>query len=433
MGGNYRYEVDGKLVSGNSLKFKTENARNRFKSDVKEMLFALNDSFLSTYSKLLWPHLDEYISTLLIFGGSTEHIFDLTITDEDFSYYKESFSDLDIYIPQAGERGSLLTNFLDQNKGSMLGSKFKIIGTKLHDSDKTANTRGTNTIFQYVDGKGNPYIQFDFMPQPIPVEGEDEKTSIGLKSWVRLSHSSHWRDVQQGVKGVFHKYLLQSLVSVRSKVSAGSRIVTPSSTPEKMKFVKNPEADLHMQSLAVDRGLGTTRLTRQDDYEGQPIYKITNPEDKQYVTDAEKIFESAFGFLPEGDELEKMRSFIGILDIMREKILPNPEGRIFCGEVLVSFIDKLIGLHGQEISTYSEAKDIKPKAAAIAVLRTFGFDDVLNQVLPPEKIENMIKAYYDKFKNKMAARGSLVSDEEELAAVELEENLRKVVRGLLRA
>ena len=45
----------------------------------------------------------------------------------------------------------------------------------------------------------------------------------------------------------------------------------------------------------------------------------------------------------------------------------------------------------------------------------------------------MIKAYYDKFKNKMAARGSLVSDEEELAAVELEENLRKVVRGLLRA
>lgn len=431
MGGNYRYEVDGKLVSGNSLKFKTENARNRFKSDVKEMLFALNDGFLSTYSKLLWPHLDEYVSTLLIFGGSTEHIFDSTISDEDFSYYKESFSDLDIYIPQAGERGSLLTNFLDQNKGSMLGSKFKIIGTKLHDSDETANTRGTNTIFQYVDGKRNPYIQFDFMPQPIPVEEEDEKTATGLKSWVRLSHSSHWRDVQQGVKGVFHKYLLQSLISTRSKVPG--RIVTPSSTPEKMKFVKNPEADLHMQSLAVDRGLGITRLTRQDDYEGQPIYKITNPKDKQYVTDAEKIFESAFGFLPEDDDLEKMRSFIGILDIMREKLLPSPEGRIFCGNALVSFVYKLIGLQGQEISTYSESKDIKPKAAAIAAIRTFGFDDVLNQVLPPEKIEKMIQIYYDKFKNKMAARGSLVSDEEDLAPIELEENLRKVVRGLLRA
>jgi hypothetical protein len=432
MGGNYRYDLDGKLISGNSLKFKSENARNRFIADIKEMLSALNDGFSSMFGKLLWPELESYFSDLLIFGGSTEHIVDPSISDEDFSFYKETFSDLDIYIPQAGERGSSLIKFLDQNKGSMLGSKFKIIGTKIQPNENVANDRGTNTIFQYVDGKGNPYIQFDFMPQPIPVQGEDEKTSKALKSWVKLSHSSNWRDVQQSVKGVFHKYLLQSLVSIRSRVSG--HIATPASTKEKLRLVKEPGPDLHMQSLAVDKGLGTTRLTKQDyEHEGQPVYKVTQPSEKKYVTDAEKIFEAAFGFSAEPEDLEKMRSFLGLLDIMRENLLPDPEGRKFCGKVLKSFLYKLIGDHGQEISTYSEAKDIKPKAAAVAAIRSFGFDDVLNEVLPPEEIEAMLEKYYKRFKLKMADRGSLASDDEELAPVELEEGLRRLIRGILNA
>ena len=432
MGGNYRYELDGKLISGNSLKFKSENARSRFTADVKEMLSALNDGFSSMFGKLLWPELESYVGDLLIFGGSTEHIFDPSISDEEFSFYKETFSDLDIYIPKAGERGFLLMNFLDQNKGSMIGSKFKIIGTKVHPNEKLANDRGTNTIFQYLDGKGNPYIQFDFMPQTIPVEEEDEKSSSILKTWVKLSHSSNWRDVQQAVKGVFHKYLLQSLVAVRSRVTG--HIATPTSTPQKMRFVKDPGPDLHMQSFAVDKGLGTTRLTKQDyEHEGQPVYKVTQPGEKKYTTDAEKIFEAAFGFEPEPGDLEKLRSFIGLLEIMKERLLPNPEGRKFCGRVLKSFFYKLVGEQGQEISTYSEAKDIKPKAAAIAAVRAFGFDEVLNEVLPPEKIEETLQAYYDRFKNKMAVRGSLVSDEEDLAPVELEEGLRRLIRGIFNA
>lgn len=432
MGGNFRYEVDGKLVSGNSLKFKSENARNKFTSDVKDMLRSLNEGFKSTYDKALWPDLEGYFSDLLIFGGSTEHIFDTSISDEEFSYYKETFSDLDIYIPKAGARGFSLMNFLDQNKGSMIGSKFKIIGTKVHPNESLANDRGTNAILQYMDGKGNPYIQFDFMPQPIPVEEEDEKTSSELRSWVKLSHSSNWRDVQQAVKGVFHKYLLQSLVSIRSRVSG--HIATPASTPEKMRFVKDPGPDLHMQSFAVDKGLGTTRLTKQDyEHEGQPVYKVTQPGEKKYVTDAEKIFEAAFGFEPGPGDLERLRSFVGLLEIMKERLLPDPEGRNFCGRVLKSFFYKLVGEHGQEISTYSEVKDIKPKAAAIAAIRAFGFDDVLNEVLPPEKIEEVLQSYYERFKKKMSARGSLVSDDEDLAPVELEEGLRKLIRGMLNA
>ena len=61
-------------------------------------------------------------------------------------------------------------------------------------------------------------------------------------------------------------------------------------------------------------------------------YHVHGAVEKKYVTDAEKIFEAAFGFMPEDDDLEKMRSFIGLLDIMREKVLPTPEGRKFCGD-----------------------------------------------------------------------------------------------------
>jgi hypothetical protein len=45
----------------------------------------------------------------------------------------------------------------------------------------------------------------------------------------------------------------------------------------------------------------------------------------------------------------------------------------------------------------------------------------------------MLEKYYERFKQKMADRGSLVSDDEDLAPVELEESLRRLIRGMLNA
>lgn len=436
MGGNFRCEIDGKLISGRTLGVSQLGARAAFTSEVKSMLSALNDLFAREHGISLWPDLSVNVDELLIFGGSTEHVFDPEISDEEFGKYKGSFSDIDIYIPQAQGRGFKLMQTIDKNQGVMLGSKFKIICTKLHPNESLANSRGTNSIFQYIDGKGDPYVQFDFMPQPIPVEGEDEAVASSLKRWVRLSHSSNWRDVQQNVKGVFHKYLMQSLVSVSSRLGKGF-IATPKSPispPEKVKLAAGYESDLYTSSFSVEKGLGVSRLTPQDaEYQGEPLYKLTDPEKKKYVTDVEKIFEAAFGFLPEDEDLEKMRSFYGLLEIMREKLLPTPEGRKRCGSVLRSFIFKLIGDSGQEISTFSAAKDIKPKAAAVALIRTAGFDELLNEVMPQDEIEELIEKYYTRFQEKMSKRGSLVSDEEDLAPVELEENVRRFVRLVLNA
>lgn len=448
MGGNYRCEIDGKLISGRTLKVSRASARAGFTEDVKAMLRGLNDIFEKDNGMLLWPNLSDNISELLIFGGSTEHVFDSSISDEEFNQHKGSFSDIDIYVPQASSRGSKLMHTISKNSGQMIpGSKFKIMCTKIHSDEGTADSRGTNSIFQYLDGRGDPYVQFDFMPQPIPVEGEDEQTSAALKRWVKLSHSSNWRDVQTAVKGVFHKYLLQSLVSVSSRMSTGviATEKSPVYPPEKVRIVKDYKPDLHMQSFSVEKALGKTRLTRQTyidpqtgeeveaEYDNQPLYKLTQPEKKKYSTDVEEIFESAFGFSPDSEDLEKIRSFVGILEIMRDKLLPTDQGKKFCGSVLRSFIYKLIGDKAQEISTYSVLKDQQPKAAAIATIRTMGFDNLLNEVMPPEEMREVIEAYYEKFKEKMTNRGSLVSDEEELAPVELEENVRRFVRFVLNA
>jgi hypothetical protein len=54
-------------------------------------------------------------------------------------------------------------------------------------------------------------------------------------------------------------------------------------------------------------------------------------------------------------------------------------------------------------------------------------------VLPADVIEAMLEKYYERFKQKMADRGSLVSDDEDLAPVELEESLRRLIRGMLNA
>jgi hypothetical protein len=93
----------------------------------------------------------------------------------------------------------------------------------------------------------------------------------------------------------------------------------------------------------------------------------------------------------------------------------------------------LIGDAGQEISTYSIVKDQQPKAAAIATIRTMGFDDLLNEAMPQEELEGIIEKYYERFVDKMSKRGSLVSDEEDLAPVELEENVRRFVRFIINA
>jgi hypothetical protein len=445
MGGNYRCEIDGKKVSGRSLKVSRPSARSGFTQDVKMMLSGLNDMFTAENGVPLWPDLEGNINDLLIFGGSTEHVFDPNISEEEFNKYKDSFSDIDIYIPQAGSRGFLLMNMIDKNAGRIIGnSKFKIVCTKIQNEDN-ANTRGTNSLFQYLDGKGEPLVQFDFMPQPIPVGDEDEKVSSSLKRWVKMSHSSNWRDVQSRVKGVFHKYLLQSLVSVSSRLPGV--IATPKSPvypPEKVKPAKRYEPDLHMRSFSVEKALGTARLTRQKyvdpasgqeveaEYQGQPLYKLTDPKEKKYTTDVEEIFKSAFGFEPEGDDLEKMRSFIGLLEIMREKLLPTPEGRKICESVIRLFIFKLFGDAGQEISTYSRANDQKPKDAAINAIRASGFDELLNQAMPD--LDSLIEKYYERFAKKMEARGSLVKDdEEELAPIELEESVRRFVRFVVNA
>ena len=58
---------------------------------------------------------------------------------------------------------------------------------------------------------------------------------------------------------------------------------------------------------------------------------------------------------------------------------------------------------------------------------------MLNEVLPADVIEAMLEKYYERFKQKMADRGSLVSDDEDLAPVELEESLRRLIRGMLNA
>ena len=448
MGGNFRCEIDGKLISGRTLKVSRASSRAVFTEDVKSMLMGLNDIFEKDNGILLWPDLSGNIDELLIFGGSTEHVFDASITDEDFNRYKGSFSDIDIYVPQAGSRGSKLMRTIEKSAGQMIpGSKFKIICTKMHSEDGTADSRGTNSIFQYMDGKGEPYVQFDFMPQPIPVEGEDEQTADALKRWVKLSHSSNWRDVQAAVKGVFHKYLLQSLVSVASRMSTGviATAKSPVYPPEKVKVAKGYQSDLYMKSFSVEKALGQTRLTRQKytdpqtgeeveaEYEDQPLYKLTEPEKKKYSTDVAEIFMAAFGFEPESEDLEKMRSFVGLLEIMRENLLTSDQGRKFCGSVLKSFIYKLIGDAGQEISTYSIVKDQQPKAAAIATIRTMGFDDLLNEAMPQEELEGIIEKYYERFVDKMSKRGSLVSDEEDLAPVELEENVRRFVRFIINA
>lgn len=427
MGGNYRCEFD-KSISGHTIGVSNPGARQRFVSNVKNMLSALNEAHKEATGLYLWPNLSGNIDELLIFGGSTEHVFDSGITDEEFQKHKGAFSDLDIYIPQAQDRGITVMKLLNDMSGKMMGQIFKVICAKVQP-DSLARSRGTNAIFQYMDGRGNPYIQFDFMPQPIPIEGDEQTIELQKdKKWVKFSHSSNWRDVQEKVKGVFHKYIMQALVNVASRLPAG-HVITDKSTRDKFKISAGSEEDLRSHAFSVEKGLALNRLEKQDYVDptsGVPLYKMLKPAQKTYTTDLDKIFSVAFGFDPDQEDIEKMRSFSGILEIMRDKMKPE-----ITRKVIKSFVYKIFGKEGQELNTFSAAKDEAPKSAAINLIQKMGLGDILSEAVPD--LEGLKSEYYEQFKVKMAARGSLTSDDEISHTAEIEESLRRIVRHYLNA
>jgi len=355
--------------------------------DFTEMFMAIDSLYASEFGETLWPpgQIRSLVSSGKIFTGSTEHLFDPKISDDEFVQYKPSLGDIDVSVP--GDKLSSLYELFSNLSGTKVFSDFSMqyLGKK-DTATGTLSDKATqiHAIFSYKYNPDAPpvRIQIDFVASPF-VNGEPSE-------FTRFAKSSSWTDIKTGsVKGVFHKLLLRSLSTVMSmqKDSVWLTAGSPLHPPEKVKVSKISEP-IRTRSFSVDRGLRVSAEEQPITVAGKRAFKKIEPKDSKYLTDLQEIFASIFGSTPVGSEMSQFRTFYGLLDLMHVH-LDNEQ----IVDVYKDFIEKLFGQGADQINAYDPEPDRVAKLSALSAFKQkFSF---LNRF--DREVEDKMETFYSSY------------------------------------
>jgi hypothetical protein len=190
-GGNVKIEG----VSADPIAI-TKETRKPVATDVAGFLHGLSNTHKLQHGSHLFGDNASAVSNGSAFSGSTHHLFDKDISDEDFAHYKPVVGDLDVKVPR--EHLTALAGHLQPGKSY---GKYTVVGHK-----KSAD--GYNALIKHDNGQVH---QIDF-------EGSDYDKK-GPSEFDKFAHSSNWRDVQSGIKGAHHKILLNAVGTNKNKFS----------------------------------------------------------------------------------------------------------------------------------------------------------------------------------------------------------------------
>jgi hypothetical protein len=364
--------------------------RSALVKDFTEMFSAIDSLYSSEFGETLWPpgQVRALVSSGKIFTGSTEHLFDPKISDDEFVQYKPSIGDIDVTVP--GDKLSNLYTLLTGLTGSRTFSDFSMqyIGKKESGtgalSDKSTQI---HAIFGYKFSPDAPpvRVQIDFVASTF-TRGEPSE-------FTRFAKSSSWSDIKTGgVKGVFHKLLLRSLSTIMSmqKDSVWLTAGSPLHPPEKVKVSKISEP-IRTRSFSVDRGLRVSAEEQPITVGGKRAFKKIEPKDSKYLTDLQEIFESIFGSPPVGSEMSQFRTFYGLLELMNVHF---DDSQI--ADVYSDFIEKLFGDGADQINAYDPEPDRVAKSSALAAFREkFSFLSRFDR-----EIEDKMATFYDSYRTR---------------------------------
>lgn len=314
---------------------------------LKQLLDGINQGFQAQYNKPLWS--PELLKSGEFLSGSSLHFFNVKgISDEDFVAKKPKVGDIDTQVNKENEQE--LDQFLRANQGKVLGS-----GTLL------GFQRGNeqfSSLWQLTDVPIKVQIDLEF------VKFDQDKPT----AWAQFSHSSSWEDIQAGVKGVFHKFLIQSLATLGRKEFLLRKMVGRG----KARTEQDVPTEDNMLSFAVSSkeggGLRAKYAPVLDD-QGLPLIKdnmqvmVALPAEN-YEQDIDKIFLALFGdrIGPKQAKAlsQKFWSFVGLLDVMNQLLSPEDKQR-----VVDSFIGKLFEKGAQGLYKNDPQRDAAEKNAAL--------------------------------------------------------------------
>jgi len=368
--------TDGEVYSAQKIPIK-DIGRDKFINDFSKGMRKLNRLFYKKTKKWIWDEETFFKGGVLdaqLFNGSTSYMMDQSVPDEAVLELKPSMGDIDLIVPE--ELKDDLWQFLKELKGSneaKISDELVFIGDN-KNTLKMVNDQ-INAVFEYTpdDLKDDRYfVQVDF--ELLPFEGEE---TFNPTEFSKFGHSSTLKDLQAGVKAVFHKYLLRSIsygVSLKSDII---QVTSKATTDNWQKKIKKKQGDT-LVKFSVSKGvrLAYEPLLAFDgspitDEKGNLVFREIPTADSTYKKELETIFEMFFNRKPTKSELKEMWSFVGLTELMK-KYLSHQQIAIIIDRFyqLLWEVNKAGDKNvGQELERDSAELDFELKNAAVSYLK----------------------------------------------------------------
>ena len=368
-GGNL--EIDGNQAQ--QIELKVHN-RAYIVPILNTLLHSINDGFAQSQGGPLWS--PKVLKSRKYLSGSSLHFFNTDIPDEEFERVKPKVGDIDTQINKSAE--SHLAQWLDGVKGQVVGNA-KFLGY-------SRGNEQYSSLWELTDPPIKVQIDFEF----VDYNEKEEPTD-----WAGFSHSSSWDDLSQGIKGVFHKFLIQAFTKLTTQEFLLRKMVGRGKARAEQDV---PTTD-NMFSFAVSSKEGGGLRPKYEpalDEKGRPLVIDGMPVMRAlpasgYEKDIGAIFQSIFGTRVDKKSLQKVLpktwSFTGLLDIMNLVVSPEEKEQI-----LDAFVDKLFAPGAQGLYKGDPQRDLSEKNAALNyALKTL-------KVTPPKNLEQMRQDYVKNYK-----------------------------------
>ena len=359
-----------------------------------ELLKQINSSFQKATKQPLWnPAL---LQNKKFLSGSSLHFFNTSgIHDQEFVTKKPKVGDIDTMVSRDLE--PVLEKFLTSMQGKVIGNT-TLVGFKRGNEQ-------FSSLWALQDPPIKVQIDLEF------VEFNKDEPS----DWARFSHSSSWDDLQQGVKGVFHKWMIGAFTTLTSKEFILRKVHKRTG-----KITDAPMRDNTISFAVSSKEGGGLRPKYEpvlDDkgapliINGLPVLRALPP--AGYERNLGKMFQAILGHRVNEKALQqtlpKTWSFVGLLDLANAVFTPEEKEK-----VADALIDKSFGPAAQGLYKGDPDRDSAEKMAAIdLMIKKLG-------ISAPSNLEQLKAEYKSKYK---VVDESIIREADEQPAVKAQ--LRK--------
>lgn len=266
-----------------------------FVRTISQFIVDFGNLFART-GKLLWT--PEQILSGTIFNGSTSYIMNPSYDSVEIEKIKPHVGDVDVVVPK--DLKIELFNFLRSMEGKEINQNARYLGCNKPEFRPSMSQ--INAVFEITyeienvgELKINTQVDFEFTDFINGMPSE----------WARFGHSSNLKDAREKIKAVHHKYLLRALVGCKFEDPSG--VVMQDDT----KLDKPARVKIFDVNLGI-----CTQFEIIDTKPDKTVYKQLQRFQFDGIKDLNEVFKTCFDVYPEGDDLDKFWSFIGLCDLI---------------------------------------------------------------------------------------------------------------------